>query len=195
MAEVAWKFREVSSSKHTKCCLDKYNLIFPLLRFGALIILLRKTFRYAVNDLVLDWSKNWQVKSRVLMNFIFWLNTKFSRDLFVTSWACTIGIWSKLTYLDWLDKFTRYVIIFFDGCFFNSIKKGIENRGVLNLNGKRYHDIFHILNIKTKAINIEVNFRRFWCIDDSIFFNVLNRVVWKHEDFFFTGSCSWMSFS
>ena len=82
MAEVAWKFREVSSSKHTKCCRDKYNLIFPLLRFGALIILLRKTFRYAVNDLVLDWSKNWQVKSCVLMNFIFWLNTKFSRDLF-----------------------------------------------------------------------------------------------------------------
>ena len=26
MAEVAWKFREFSSSKHTKCCLDKYNL-------------------------------------------------------------------------------------------------------------------------------------------------------------------------
>ena len=100
MAEVAWKFREVSSSKHTKCCRDKYNLIFPLLRFGALIILLRKTFRYAVNDLVLDWSKNWQVKSRVLMNFIFWLNTKFSRDLFVTSWACTIGIWSTLTQLN-----------------------------------------------------------------------------------------------
>ena len=50
-------------------------------------------------------------------------------------------------------------MICFDGCFFNSIKKGIENRGALNLNGKRYHDIFHILNIKTKAINIEVNFR------------------------------------
>ena len=42
MAEVAWKFREVSSSKHTKCCLDKYNLIFPLLRFGALIILFKE---------------------------------------------------------------------------------------------------------------------------------------------------------
>ena len=26
MTEVAWKFREFSSSKHTKCCLDKYNL-------------------------------------------------------------------------------------------------------------------------------------------------------------------------
>ena len=42
MAEVAWKFREFSSSKHTKCCLDKYNLIFPLLRFGALIILFKE---------------------------------------------------------------------------------------------------------------------------------------------------------
>ena len=100
MAEVTWKFREVSSSKHTKCCLDKYNLIFPLLRFGALIILFKENICYAVNDLVLDWSKNWQVKSRVLMNFISWLNTKLSRDLFVTSWACTIGIWSTLTQLN-----------------------------------------------------------------------------------------------
>ena len=38
MAEVAWKFREASS----ECCLDKYNLIFPLLRFGALIILFKE---------------------------------------------------------------------------------------------------------------------------------------------------------
>ena len=75
-------------------------------------------------------------------------------------------------------------MICFDGCFFNSIKKGIENRGALNLNGKRYHDIFHILNIKTKAINIEVNFRHFWYIDDRIVFNAPNRVVWKHEDYF-----------
>ena len=42
MAEVAWKFREVSSSKHTKCCLDRLNLIFPLLRFDALIILFKE---------------------------------------------------------------------------------------------------------------------------------------------------------
>ena len=42
MAEVAWKFREFLSSKHTKCCLDKYNLILPLLRFGALIILFKE---------------------------------------------------------------------------------------------------------------------------------------------------------
>ena len=121
------------------------------------------------------------------MNFIFWLNTKFSRDLFVTSWACTIGIWSKLTQLNLMRQI--YAICYNNFWWlFNSIKKGIENRGVLNLNGKRYHDIFHILNIKTKAINIEVNFRRFWCIDNSIFFNVLNRVVWKHEDFFSQGA-------
>ena len=41
-----------------------------------------KYFATAVSDLVLDWPKNWQVNSCVWMNFIFWLNTKFSRDSF-----------------------------------------------------------------------------------------------------------------
>ena len=35
----------------------------------------------------------------------------FSRDLFVTSWACAIGIWSTLAQWIWLDKVTSYVII------------------------------------------------------------------------------------
>ena len=41
------------------------GLIFPLLRFSALIILFQENISLRCNDLVLDWSKNWQVNSCV----------------------------------------------------------------------------------------------------------------------------------
>ena len=36
----------------------------------------------------------------------------------LTSWACTTGIWSTLAQLNWLDKFTSYVINLLDLQYF-----------------------------------------------------------------------------
>ena len=43
----------------------------------------------------------------------------FTRGIcLLTSWACTIGIWSTLAQLNWLDKFTSYVINLLDLQYF-----------------------------------------------------------------------------
>ena len=94
-----------------------YNIFNPMvLNVIKGFISFRKTFCYAVNDLVSMFSLNCCLK--VLTSFLVvkshskksWRKFFFSRDCLLTSWACTIGIWSTLTQLNLIRQICLFVV-------------------------------------------------------------------------------------
>ena len=57
------------------------------------------------------WTHSW-LMNQLFYNMFNQMENFFSRGIcLLTSWACTIGIWSTLANWIWLHKFTSYVII------------------------------------------------------------------------------------
>ena len=57
------------------------------------------------------WTHSWHM-NQLFYNMFNQMENFFSRGIcLLTSWACTMGIWSTLANWIWLHKFTSYVII------------------------------------------------------------------------------------